>query len=189
MESLLPAPPPITKSDVPLDHWASVHSMAFGEICQFLNSIGIRQLMSNDPATLQARDPHLWKLFGCMYNAFGICNPSNRWEKIANTGMVFEVNTRPAILSPFQAYHLEHFPKQVLVFSGDASSFSEWAFQVVYHAIHNFAVDKHVTSFTLLTPPLCTIITEYLNLPTRLNCCTYDNLKQAVHEKKRQKIS
>jgi hypothetical protein len=83
--------PAINEQDIPLDHWGHVHSETFIEICQYFNSIDVRQVMSTDNAVYT--DAHLWKLFGCMYNLFGICAPVMEYIE---QGYVYRVRMNPA---------------------------------------------------------------------------------------------
>ena len=57
--------------------------------------------------------PSLWKLFGCMFNRFGICEPTT--SMTTDYTMSYNVSKRE-ILSNYELTLLDNHPDQVLVF-------------------------------------------------------------------------
>jgi len=172
-------PPPITTADnIPIEEMTSAYGMEFSETCQMLNYLGIRQLMFEDVGRFQGTShlmegPHVRKLFGCMYNPFGICDPISWYVATMNIGDVLGVICPQTIyLTNFQQYHLEHFSKEVIVFSRKKHQ-SHWIdFAHIHAAVCNFVIEKDLIVY--LPNSLSLIVSAYMQIATSFSCRLYD---------------
>lgn len=155
--------PAANKADIPGDAWFSPAGDEFVNIYNFLTSLKVRQLMWGSPMT--SKDSHLWKLFGCMFNQFGICTP------LEIRHQEYGVVTSPHTFSVFQLYQLQNHPDQVLVFTGHIDTQTMWEWRELYHAISNFALKIYFHNNLLWIPnELNSLVMDHAALTTCVTC-------------------
>ena len=164
--------PRITNHDMPTKvNDCEIWCFQFSDLCQFLNGLDIRQLMTQE--CLIFKCVFCWKLFGCLYNCIGICVPTNTWISALNTGMTYQVTTKPIILSKFHLHQIDNNKQHILTLSSLDVKWNSagYSFEDVYDAMTNFAILTYFTQeMSIMPTSLLEIIMSFSHLQAKLKC-------------------
>ncbi len=156
------------------------------EIFDYLQSLNIKQLMSSGPMTYW-NAPFHWKLFGSMFNSFGLCFP---FSALNHTKMELHVATRKKILTPFQLSNLIQEKYTTLVFKGNEKG--ETHLTHLYNALCNFAVIKAMSELQQKHIPIievCNLIQEYIFFDTLLTCVWFNDAVREQLDQQEKEIT
>lgn len=164
----------ISIQDVPFENklnFTADAAMILQEIIQMLEILNIKQLMTDKYYTVW-NNPMVWKLFGCLFNRFGLCMP-----KTSSTYGSWQYNTetRPAALSKFQKYYVEKFPRQVLVFKQTIP----FELVSIHTCIHNLLIDQQINVFDMFPKVVTKLILDFAKSLTELSeCFLYEDIQE-----------
>ena len=146
-------------------------SSTFQDVADYLRSLHVLQIMSNDH-TYCANSIDCWRLFGYMFNAFGICVPI--YERYSYSH--FGVHTRGRVqLSEYQKRCISQHRTQVLVASHlevsiRASGEGAMSLKPILESLQLHAINKCLSA--CLPIAVVNMIGHFLVLPT-VNALTW----------------